>query len=127
MPGKTRILMIEDETSAAFFMVMLLTRAGCEIEVAAIPEKGIHLAEQGDFDLITLDVGLPGSNGFEIYRLLKEIPALRQTPIVFISAHCTLEDQQHGLDLGAADFITKPLETWEFAPRLLSHVKPRKN
>ena len=119
--------MIEDETAAAFFMVILLTSAGCEVEVAAVAEKGIHLAEQGGFDLITLDVGLSGSNGFEVCRLLKEIPALRQTPIVFISAHCSIEDQQHGLDLGAADFITKPFETSEFAPRLLSHVKPRQD
>ena len=117
--------MIEDETSAAFFMVILLTSAGCEVEVAAVPEKGIHLAEQGDFDLITLDVGLPGSNGFEIYRRLKEIPALRQTPIVFISGHCTLEDQQHGLDLGAADFITKPFEATDFIFRIKSLVKSK--
>jgi len=42
---------------------------------------------------------------------------------VFVSGRCCIEDQQHGLDVGAADYITKPFETFEFAPRLLSHVE----
>ena len=80
------------------------------------------MAEAGDFDLITLDVDLPDGNGFKLCSRLKENPQLRDTAIIFVSARSCLEDQQHGLDVGAADYITKPFETFEFAPRILSHI-----
>jgi putative two-component system response regulator len=82
------------------------------------------MAEAGHFDLITLDVDLPDGNGFKLCSRLKEHPRLRDTPIIFVSGRSSLEDQQHGLDIGAADYITKPFETFEFAPRLLSYIKP---
>ena len=103
-------------------IVFLLTRAGCETEVATTGKKAIQMAEAGDFDLITLDVDLPDGNGFKLCSRLKEHPRLCDTPVVFVSARCLIEDQQHGLDVGAADYITKPFETLEFAPRILSHL-----
>jgi len=123
---KARILIVEDQTAVAMMMVYLLTQAGCETEVAATGKKAMQLAAEGNFDLITLDVDLPDGNGFEICSRLKEHPRLCDTPVVFVSARCCIEDQQHGLDVGAADYITKPFETFEFAPRLLSHVRQKK-
>jgi DNA-binding response OmpR family regulator len=122
--GKPRILIVEDEMPLALLMVHLLSGAGCEVEIATTAKKGMQLAEEGNFDLITLDVELPDGNGFNLCSRLKENPRLRDTPIIFVSSCSCLEDQQHGLDLGAADYITKPFETFEFAPRLLSHIKP---
>ena len=84
----------------------------------------MQMAEAGNFDLITLDVDLPDGDGFKICSRLKENPRLCDTPIVFVSGRSSLEDQQHGLDSGAIDYITKPFETSEFAPRILSHIKP---
>jgi len=127
MSAKVKILIIEDEVPVALLMVALLTRAGCEVEVATVAEKGIRLADEGNFDLITLDIDLPRASGFEICRRLKENPSLHCTPIVFVSGRSSLEDQQHGLEAGAADYITKPFEAWEFAARLLSHIKARNN
>jgi DNA-binding response OmpR family regulator len=103
-------------------MTFLLARAGCETEVATTGANAMQKAQDGNFDLITLDADLPGISGFEVCRRLKENPFF-QTPIVFVSGRCCIEDQQHGLDVGAADYITKPFETFEFAPRLLSHIK----
>lgn|SRR5665213_1242079 len=124
MNRKSRILIVEDDMPVAMMMLFLLTRADCEATVATTEKKAMQLAEEGNFDLITLDVDLPDGNGFEICSRLKEHPRLRNTPVVFVSARCLIEDQQHGLDVGAADYITKPFETFEFAPRLLSHIKP---
>jgi len=107
----------------AMMIAYLLTRAQCEVAFAHTAKKGMQLAEAGDFDLITLDVDLPDGNGFNLCGHLKAHPRLSGTPIVFVSARCCIEDQQHGLDVGAADYITKPFETFEFAPRLLSHIK----
>jgi putative two-component system response regulator len=121
MNPKARILIVEDDTPFVMLMVELL-HASCETEVATTGKKAMQMAEEGNFDLITLDVDLPDASGFEICSRLKENPRLRDTPIIFVSGRSGLEDQQRGLDVGAADYITKPFETFEFAPRLLSHI-----
>ena len=118
-----KILIVEDDMPVAMMIAYLLTRAQCEVAFAHTAKKGMQLAEAGDFDLITLDVDLPDGNGFNLCGHLKAHPRLSGTPIVFVSARCCIEDQQHGLDVGAADYITKPFETFEFASRLLSHIK----
>jgi cyclic di-GMP phosphodiesterase len=125
MTGKVKVLIVEDETSVAMTMRFLLGLAGCEAEIAATRARAIQMAQSGSFDLITLDINLQGANGFEICRELRQNPRLRNTPIVMVSGLCNLEDQQRGLNAGAVDYITKPFETFEFAPRLLSHIKSR--
>jgi putative two-component system response regulator len=120
--GKARILIVEDDTPVAMMMVYLLNRAGCETEVAGTGKKAMQMAEAGNFDLITLDVDLPDGNGFKLCSRLKGHPRLRDTPVLIVSGRSCLEDQQHGLELGAVDYITKPFGL-EFAPRLLSHIK----
>jgi DNA-binding response OmpR family regulator len=123
-PPKARILIVEDDMPVAMMIAYLLTRAQCEVAFAHTAKKGMQMAEGGDFDLITLDVDLPDGNGFNFCSRLKENSHLRDTPIIFVSGRSSLEDQQHGLDVGAIDYITKPFETLEFAPRILSHIKP---
>ena len=122
MTEKPRILIVEDELSVAMTMRFLLGLAGCDAEIADTKVRAIQMAASCRFDLITLDVNLHGANGYEICNELKQNPCLRLTPIVFVSGNSNLEDQQKGLEAGAADFITKPFETFEFAPRLLSHI-----
>jgi putative two-component system response regulator len=126
MNRKARILIVEDDIPIAMMMVFLLARADCETKLATTGKKAVLMAEEGNFDLITLDVDLPDGNGFKLCSHLIENPRLRDTAIVFVSARSCLEDQQHGLDVGAADYITKPFETFEFVPRLLSHVRQTK-
>src|ERR1700733_13460400 len=100
--AKPRILIVEDEMPVAMMMLFLLTRAGCEAKVATTGNKAMQMVEEGHFDLITLDVDLPDASGFNLCSRLKEHPRLCDTPIVFVSARCLIEDQQHGLDVGAA-------------------------
>jgi putative two-component system response regulator len=122
MRAKSKILVIENDLPFVMLVIELL-RDDCEVEVATTAKKGIQLAEAGNFDLITLDIDLPDGNGFKLCSRLKQDPHLCNTPIVFVSGRSCLEDQQHGLDVGAADYITKPFETFEFVSRLLSHIK----
>jgi DNA-binding response OmpR family regulator len=103
-------------------LTCLLAHAGIETEAATTGQKALQMAAGGDFDLITLDVDLPDISGYEVCRRLRKNPFF-QTPIVFVSARCLIEDRQRGLDAGAVDYIVKPFETFEFAPRLLSHIK----
>ncbi len=124
MKDKIRILVIEDEPGVSMMMVYLLTQAGCEAVTAWSAEEGMRLAQDGKYDLITLEVDLPGMNGFEVCRRLKENPRLLDTPLIFVSGRDSLEDQQQGLELGAADYITKPFGTVDFIFRIISHAKP---
>jgi DNA-binding response OmpR family regulator len=120
---KARILIVEDQTAVAMMMVYLLTQAGCETEVAATGKKAMQLAAEGDFDLITLDVDLPDANGFKICSRLKENPCLCDTPVCFVSGRPCEQDVQRGFEVGAVDYITKPFDALDFAPRLLSYIK----
>jgi putative two-component system response regulator len=119
---KPRILIVEDEPSVAMTMRFLLGLAGCEAEIAYTGVKAIQMAQANHYDLITLDVIMPDMNGFDLCCKIKGDPRLRDIPIVFVSGQCSLEDQQHGLNAGSADYITKPFQTFEFARRLLSHI-----
>ena len=122
MKDKAKILIVEDELPLACLMVAALTQAGCNVEAACTGEKAMKIASQNRFDLITLDIELPDITGFEICSELKQRHISRNTPIVFVSGKCSLEDQQRGLDAGAVDYITKPFGM-ELVPRLLSYIK----
>jgi CheY-like chemotaxis protein len=127
MTGKAKILVVEDQTSVAMMMVFLLTRAGCDVAAAWNAEKALQLAQAGVFDLITLDVSLPGMNGFELCRRLKQNPRLRETPVVFVSGQLGEEEVQRALKLGAVDCIEKPFEPTDFIFRIISHAKPNRS
>ena len=75
------------------------------------------------FDLITLDLEMPDGSGFDLFTRLRQIPRLAETPIVFVAGNASIENQQCGLDLGAADFIEKPFDTQDFLSRILSLVE----
>lgn len=124
MSQKVKILIVEDDTPVAMMMTFLLTRAGCDTEVATTGEEALHMVQAENFDLITLDVDLPDISGFEICHRLRENPFF-QTPIVFISGRPLERDIRQGLELGAADYITKPFGE-EFAPRLLACIKHKR-
>jgi CheY-like chemotaxis protein len=124
MSDKANILVVDDQMAVATMMAFLLLRAGCEVKTALNVEKALQLAQTQAFDLITLDIEMPGSTGFDLFRRLRQIPHLAETPIVFVSGRATIENQQYALDeLGAADFIEKPFDTKDFLSRILSLVQ----
>ena len=123
MMSKVRILVIEDEPGVSMMIVYLMTRAGVDVQAALTGKKGMELAQEDRFDLIVLDVDLPDLDGFEIYSELKQRHLTCNTPIVFVSASATIEDQQRALELGVADFIEKPFNAQDFVSRTLSHVE----
>lgn len=127
-PAKARILIIEDQMAVAMMMVFLLTRASFDVSVAHTGEKGLVLALETKFDLIVLDTDLfPSINELDVYSELKQRHFTRHTPVVFVSERSSLEDQQRGFDVGAADYITKPFDTSDFVQRILACAKKRKN
>ena len=122
MRNKTRILVVDDQVAVVTMMRFLLTRAGCETQGALDAKTALRLAQTQVFDLITLDVEM-SSSGFDLFMDLKQIPRLAETPIVFMAENASIENQQRGLDLGAADYIEKPFDTQDFLSRILSLVE----
>ena len=125
MNDKMKILVVEDEISLAMMMAFLLVRAGYEVEAACNLEKALRLAENIEFDLITLDINIPGASGFEIFRRLKEFPHLKDTPVILVSGGAEPENKRRGFELGAADFIEKPFDVPDFLSRISACLKPQ--
>jgi DNA-binding response OmpR family regulator len=122
MKNKVKILVVDDEIAVASMMVFLLTREGFEVEAALNAEKALLLAVSDEFDLITLDLDMPGIHGFDLFQRLKKLPQLRDTAVIFVSGNASIENQQRALELGAAVFIEKPFGACEFTARIHSLV-----
>jgi DNA-binding response OmpR family regulator len=123
MNGNGKILVVDDETPVAMMMVFLLSRAGFDAQAAMSAEKAMRLAQTQVFDLITLDISMPGCNGFELLQRLRRIPHQQQAIVIFVSGNATIEDQQRAFEIGAADFIEKPFDAREFISRIHAHVE----
>jgi DNA-binding response OmpR family regulator len=101
-----RILVVEDERRMAEVLRQGLVEDGHLVTVAAEGREGLSLAGSGGFDLIILDVMLPGLSGFEIARQLRA--KRNQTPVLMLTARDSTSDIVEGLDIGADDYLTKP-------------------
>jgi DNA-binding response OmpR family regulator len=123
MNGKTRILVVEDETPVAMMMVHILTRAGCDVQAAHTGRKGMEIAQEQKFDLILLEVKLPDISGLKICADLRQRHISYRTPVIFLSNQCSEEYRERALALGAADFVEKPLVASDFVSRILSHLE----
>jgi two-component system alkaline phosphatase synthesis response regulator PhoP len=111
-----KILLVEDEPGLVLALTDLLVNEGYEVEAATSGEEGLQLAANGRFDLITLDVKLPGKNGFDVCRDLRQRGL--QTPILMLTARGQVIDKVLGLKLGADDYLTKPYEPMELLARI---------
>jgi two-component system, OmpR family, alkaline phosphatase synthesis response regulator PhoP len=120
MTAKAKILVVDDQVAVTAKIRFLLTRAGCETQGALDTKTALRLAQTQVFDLITLDMDMPGS--FEVCSSLRENPFF-QTPIVFVSTKFCEDNVQRGRDLGVADFIQEPFGASDFISRLLSHAR----
>ena len=115
-----KILTIEDDISIAELEKDYLEIAGFEVEIENSGETGLLLALEKEFDLILLDIMLPGVDGFEICRQIRE---KKNTPVLMVSAKKEEIDKIRGLGLGADDYITKPFSPSELVARVKAHLK----
>ena len=111
-----RILIAEDEERIASFIEKGLRANGFTTTVAGDGHQAIALARSGDFDLLILDLGLPGRDGTDVLRELREWD--RQTPVVILTARDGLTDKVAGLEAGADDYVTKPFRFEELLARV---------
>ena len=115
----SRILIVEDERTIAELEKDYLELSGFEVEVANDGQEGLERALSEDFDLIILDLMLPGVDGFEICR---QVRLEKNVPIIMVSAKKDDIDKIRGLGLGADDYMTKPFSPSELVARVKAHM-----
>lgn len=119
-----KILIIEDEAQLARFVQLELEHEEYETAVSGDGREGLELAESGDFDLILLDIMLPGLNGLEVLRRLRK--AENDTPVIMLTARDSVMDKVSGLDMGANDYLTKPFAIEELLARIRAALRPQR-
>ena len=115
----SRILIVEDEAAIAELEKDYLELSGFEVEVSNDGTTGLKRALEEDFDLVILDLMLPGVDGFEICR---QVRAEKNTPIIMVSAKKDDIDKIRGLGLGADDYMTQPFSPSELVARVKAHM-----
>ena len=110
-----KILIIEDEEKLARFVELELTHEGYEVSKAYDGRSGLELFETRSFDLVLLDVMLPGLSGIEVLRRIRKNSEI---PVIMLTARDAVMDKVAGLDSGADDYVTKPFEIEELMARI---------
>lgn len=115
----SKILIVEDEESIADLERDYLELSGFEVEIENTGDIGLQRALNEEFDLLILDLMLPGVDGFEICKKVREV---KNTPIIMVSAKKDDIDKIRGLGLGADDYMTKPFSPSELVARVKAHL-----
>ncbi|MGH9940905.1 MAG: response regulator [Pyrinomonadaceae bacterium] len=109
-PTQSTVLLVEDYDDTREFMRMLLEMKGFRVFEAVNGKEAVALAPQIKPDLILMDLEMPVLNGYEATRQIRAIPAMRDVPVIAVSAHCSGELQNEALAAGCAECICKPVD-----------------
>lgn len=118
-----KILLVEDEHGIASFVRLELLHEGYQVQVAEDGRQGLELFQEGQWDLILLDIMLPGINGLEVLRRIRKLSSV---PVILLTARGDTLDKVSGLDAGADDYLSKPFAIEELLARIRSLLR-RKN
>jgi two-component system copper resistance phosphate regulon response regulator CusR len=120
-----RVLLVEDDPELSAAIAAGLREHDAPVRCAATYEDGTRLAREGEFDVIVLDVMLPGGSGFELCRELRADGIA--TPILMLTARDAVDDRVQGLDVGADDYLTKPYAFPELLARVRALARRRRD
>ena len=116
-----KILIVEDEEKLARFVELELKHEGYAVDKAFDGREGLEKAEGGGYDLLLLDIMLPGLNGLEVLRRLRK--AGSSMPVIMLTARDAVMDKVTGLDMGADDYVTKPFSIEELLARIRASLR----
>jgi putative two-component system response regulator len=118
-----RILVVDDAPENIAILVELL-RSDHTVQVATYGEKALMIAaDDTPPDLVLLDIAMPGMDGFEVCRLLKQDEDTRKIPVIFVTAMDEQADEEKGFELGAVDYVTKPFKPALVRARVQLHLR----
>jgi CheY-like chemotaxis protein len=118
----TRALIVDDDPLSNHLAVAALRRAQLDARATGNPLTGLELLEQSHYDLVLLDIEMPGMNGFELCRKLRVLPGYAETPVIFFTAHGDFESRAAGVLSGGDDLIAKPIFPYELALKAVMHL-----
>jgi DNA-binding response OmpR family regulator len=122
--NKLRILIVEDEVKITQALKFLFTKQKIDVDIANDGEEGLILSEKEIYDVIVLDIMLPGINGIEILKSIRK--SGNKTPVIMLTAKDAVDDRVFGLETGADDYLVKPFATKELIARVRALAR-RKN
>lgn len=120
-----KILIVEDEQKTGDYLKQGLSEAGFTVDLARDGQDGLHLASTGDYDLVVLDVMLPGLNGWQVLQRIRQGGG--SMPVLFLTARDQIEDRVKGLELGADDYLVKPFAFSELLARVRTLLRRGKS
>jgi sigma-B regulation protein RsbU (phosphoserine phosphatase) len=125
LPPPSTILVVDDSPMNLQVLVRTLDGTGHRILAARSGQAALDIARRARPDLVLLDVMMPGMDGFEVCRAIKADPRLEDIAVIFLSALGEVSDKVSGLQLGAVDYITKPIQAEEVLARVANHLTRR--
>ncbi len=126
--ARPRILIVDDDPVIVRLLQINFRLEGYLVETASRGEEALERAAESRPDVVVLDVMMPGVDGWEVCLRLKADPAMREVPIIFLSARAQDEDRQRGYALGVSEYVTKPFDPAhlvEIVARSLSSTERR--
>ncbi|MDD3764103.1 MAG: response regulator [Nevskiales bacterium] len=117
MTQKT-VLVADDEENIVVSLEFLLRQLGCAVKVARDGDEAIAMIREHRPDLVLLDVMMPARSGYEVCQMLRDDPALRQTPVIMLTAKGREAEIARGRAVGADVYVTKPFSTRELSARI---------
>src|SRR4051812_9809426 len=121
----SNVLLVEDDPKMHEVLSALLHEDNITLTNAASAEQALAMVREKPYDLMLLDLGLPGLNGFEVLRRLKQNPLERPVPVIVLTAWNSTTDKLRGFELGAVDYLTKPFEAAELRARLCAALRTK--
>lgn len=122
----SKILVVDDKKENLELMTNILEKEGYDVAFAMDGEKAIRVASLYQPDLILLDVMMPGIDGFETCRMMKSLSDLRDIPVIFVTGRVEVSDIVQAFQIGAVDYVTKPIRHEEICARVTTHLQLRK-
>jgi phosphate regulon transcriptional regulator PhoB len=123
MEPRARVLVVEDEQDILHLVSYNLKKEGFRVDEARSGEEGLRMVRERPYQLLVLDLMLPGLSGMELCRAVKRDPAIAGVPIIMLTARSEEMDKVSGLEAGADDYITKPFSVREFLARVRSVLR----
>src|SRR6266481_4390134 len=120
------VLLVEDDLRLPELLAALLHDDNITVVNAKDSTEAIALGRKSKFDLILLDLGLPGVNGFDLLRQFKQLPETESTPVIVLTAWNSTTDKLKGFELGAVDYLTKPFESAELRARVCAALRAKR-
>jgi len=124
-PEERQLLVVDDNEVNRDMLSRRLSRKGYQVKTASNGHEALKMIENGTFDLVLLDIMMPGLNGIEVLKILRQKYSTAELPIIMATAKDRSEDVVEALELGANDYVTKPIDFPVVLARVTAHLRQK--